>query len=165
MSSDFKFIVRMFGTDVDGNKPLVLGLASIRGVGLGLATSIVRALSMDMSTKFGDLSDKQVQELTKALEDPVAVGIPSWKVNRQKDFDSGKDRHLTTAQLLMTQREDVTRLKHIRCYRGIRHERGLKVRGQRTRSTGRRGSVVGVKKKKGGGIIRETGSREAGARE
>jgi small subunit ribosomal protein S13 len=165
MSSDFRFIVRMFGTDVDGNKPLILGLASIRGVGLGLATSLVRVLGMDKNTKFGDLTEKQVQELTKALEDPVAAGVPSWKVNRQKDFDTGEDRHLTTAQLLMTQREDVTRLKHIRCYRGIRHERGLKVRGQRTRSTGRRGSVVGVKKKKGGGIIREGGAREAAAKE
>ena len=54
----------------------------------------------------------------------------------------------------------MNRLKRIRSYRGIRHERGLKVRGQRTRSTGRRGSVVGVKKKKGGGIIRETGPSE-----
>ena len=158
MSSDFKYIVRMFGTDVDGNKPLVLGLASITGVGIGLATSIVRALKMDKSAKFGELTEKQVQELTKALEDPVAVGVPSWKVNRQKDFDTGKDLHFITAQLAMSQREDVNRLKHIRSYRGIRHERGLKVRGQRTRSTGRRGSVVGVKKKKGGGIIREAGA-------
>ncbi|HML26809.1 MAG TPA: 30S ribosomal protein S13, partial [Methanomethylovorans sp.] len=47
-----------------------------------------------------------------------------------------------------TLREDLNTLKKIRCYRGIRPERGLKVRGQRTKSTGRRGSTIGVSKKK-----------------
>jgi small subunit ribosomal protein S13 len=155
MSSDFEYIVRMFGTDVDGNKPLILGLASIRGVGLNMASVIVRILSLDKTRKMGELTEDEVQQLSKAVEDPVSIGVPSWAVNRQKDFDTGRDVHLTTSQLMMAGREDVSRLKRIRCYRGIRHERGLKARGQRTRSTGRRGSVVGVKKKEGGGIIRE----------
>ena len=160
MSSDFKYIVRMFGTDVDGNKPLMLGLSEIKGMGLNMATTLVRALGLETSRKMGDLTDEEVEKLIKAVEDPTSSGIPAWKVNRRKDFETGRDRHLTTSDLLMAQREDVNRLKRIRCYRGIRHERGLKVRGQRTRATGRRGSVVGVKKKKGGGIIRE--SREEG---
>ena len=156
MSSDFKYIVRMFGTDIDGNKPVTLGLTDIRGVGLGMATSIVRMLNFDKTRKMGELTDDEVAQLSKVVEDPIAAGLPTWKVNRRKDFDSGRDLHLTTSQLIMAEREDVNRLKRIRSYRGIRHERGLKVRGQRTRSTGRRGSVVGVKKKKGGGIIRES---------
>ena len=160
MSSDFKYIVRMFGTDIDGNRPLTLGLTDIRGVGLGVATSIVRKLDLDKNKKMGELTDQEVESLSKVVQDPISAGIPVWKLNRRKDFDSGRDLHLNTSQLMMAEREDVNRLKRIRSYRGIRHERGLKVRGQRTRSTGRRGSVVGVKKKKGGGIIRETGPSE-----
>jgi len=160
MSSDFKYIVRMFGTDIDGNRPIMLGLTDIRGVGLGVATSIVRKLDLDKNRKMGELTDQEVEALSKVVQDPISAGIPSWKVNRRKDFDTGRDLHLNTSQLMMAEREDVNRLKRIRSYRGIRHERGLKVRGQRTRSTGRRGSVVGVKKKKGGGIIREEGPSE-----
>ena len=160
MSSDFKYIVRMFGTDVDGNKAITLGLASIKGIGLNMASSIVRTLGMDKKKKMGELTDEEVEKLSKAVEDPTSVGLPVWKMNRRKDFDTGKDLHIITSQLIMAQREDITRMKKIRCYRGIRHERGLKVRGQRTRTTGRRGSVVGVKKKKGGGIIRETREKE-----
>jgi len=160
MSSDFKYIVRMFGTDVDGNKPIVLGLASIKGIGLNMASSIARCMGLDTRRKMGELNDEEVEKLSKAVEDPASVGVPIWKLNRRKDFETGRDLHLTASQLLMAQREDVQRLKRIRSYRGIRHERGLKVRGQRTRSTGRKGSVVGVKKKKGGGIIREPRGKE-----
>lgn len=160
MSSDFKYIVRMFGTDVDGNKPIVLGLASIKGIGLNMAASIARAMGLDTRRKMGELTDEEVEKLSKAVGDPASVGVPTWKLNRRKDFETGRDLHLTASQLMMAQREDVQRLKRIRSYRGIRHERGLKVRGQRTRSTGRKGSVVGVKKKKGGGIIREPRGKE-----
>ncbi len=158
-SSDFKYIVRMFGTDVDGNRPLVLGLTGIRGIGLSMASSIVKVLGLDPKAKMGELSDEDISKLTKAVEDPLSVGVPKWKLNRQKDFETGKDLHLNTSELLMTVREDINRLKGIRSYRGIRHERGLRVRGQRTRSTGRKGSVVGVRKKKGGGIIRESAEK------
>ncbi len=157
MSSSFKYIVRMFGTDVDGNKPVLQGLTSIKGLGLNMAMCMVRALDLDPKRKIGDLSDEEVVRITRAMEDPASVGIPAWKLNRRKDYETGKDIQLNTSQLIVVQREDISRLKKIRSYRGIRHERGLKVRGQRTRSTGRSGSVVGVKKKKGGGIMRETG--------
>ena len=155
MSSSFKYIVRMFGTDVDGNKPIMLGLTSIRGIGFNMAFSIVKSLGLDLKRKMGELSDEEVSRLSKALQDPVSVGVPDWMVNRQKDFESGKNLHLNTSGLIMSVRDDITRMKKIRSYKGVRHERGLKVRGQRTRSTGRKGLVVGVKKKKGGGLLRE----------
>jgi small subunit ribosomal protein S13 len=69
-------------------------------------------------------------------------------LNRRKDLLSGEDRHIMGADLLVNLREDINLLRKIRSYRGIRHERGLKVRGQRTKSTGRRGAVVGVVRKK-----------------
>jgi small subunit ribosomal protein S18e len=47
-------------------------------------------------------------------------------------------------------REDLDRLRKIRCHRGLRHYWGVRVRGQHTKTTGRRGKTVGVSKKKGG---------------
>jgi small subunit ribosomal protein S13 len=48
----------------------------------------------------------------------------------------------------MVLKDDINRLKMIRCYRGVRHESGHKVRGQRTRSNGRKGLTLGVSKNK-----------------
>jgi ribosomal protein uS4 len=53
--------------------------------------------------------------------------------------------------VVLSKDEDVNLMRKIRCYRGIRHETGQKVRGQRTKSTGRTGTTVGVKRKKEGG--------------
>ncbi|MDD5186755.1 MAG: 30S ribosomal protein S13, partial [Methanoregula sp.] len=63
----------------------------------------------------------------------------------------GESKHLLGSDLTLIQDEDVNMMRKIRCYRGIRHETGQKVRGQRTKSTGRTGMTVGVKKKKEGG--------------
>lgn len=74
---------------------------------------------------------------------------PNWAVNRQMDYETGADMHLLSQDLTLTQIDDVNRMKMIRSYRGIRHETHHKVRGQRTRSNGRRGLTLGVSKKKG----------------
>jgi len=71
-------------------------------------------------------------------------------LNRQKDFESGDDIHLVSTELDMIVRDDINRMRMIRCYKGIRHEGGHKVRGQRTRSNGRKGLTLGVSKKKPG---------------
>jgi small subunit ribosomal protein S13 len=68
--------------------------------------------------------------------------------NRPKDLYTGAKRHLLGADVSMTVDDDINLLKKIRAYRGIRHETGQKVRGQRTKSTGRTGLIVGVKRKK-----------------
>jgi small subunit ribosomal protein S13 len=52
--------------------------------------------------------------------------------------------------LNMTLREDLDIMKKMRSYKGLRHERGLRVRGQKTRSTGRTGAIVGVSRKREG---------------
>ena len=73
---------------------------------------------------------------------------PEWAINRQNDYESGADMHLIGNDLELTQKDDINRMKMIRCYRGIRHETHHKVRGQRTRSNGRHGLTMGVSKKK-----------------
>jgi SSU ribosomal protein S13P len=70
--------------------------------------------------------------------------------NRPKDVYTGEDKHLIGTDVTLTRDEDVNMMRKIRCYRGIRHETGQKVRGQRTKSTGRTGITVGVSKKREG---------------
>jgi len=68
-------------------------------------------------------------------------------LNRQKDFESGDDFHVLSTDLDIIQRDDINRMRMIRCYKGVRHETNHKVRGQRTRSNGRKGLTLGVMKK------------------
>jgi len=68
-------------------------------------------------------------------------------VNRPKDWESGLDLHLVGAEVEVRLRDDINLMKMIRSYKGVRHETGQKVRGQRTRSNGRTGLTVGVTKK------------------
>ncbi|ASJ09933.1 30S ribosomal protein S13 [Thermococcus sp. P6] len=146
--ADFRHIVRVAGVDLDGNKQLRWALTGIRGMGINFTTMVLRTAGIDPYMKTGYLTDEQVKTIEKILEDPVGHGVPAWAVNRPKDYETGRDMHLTTAKLVMAWREDVNRLRRIRAYRGIRHELGLPVRGQRTRSNFRHGSTVGVRRRK-----------------
>ncbi|USS40848.1 30S ribosomal protein S13 [Thermococcus aggregans] len=146
--ADFRHIVRVANVDIDGHKQLRWALTGIRGIGINFATMVCRVAGLDPKMKAGYLTDEQVKAIEAVLEDPVKHGIPSWAVNRPKDYESGRDMHLTGAKLVMAWREDVNRLRRIRAYRGIRHELGLPVRGQRTRSNFRRGTTVGVSRRK-----------------
>ena len=74
--------------------------------------------------------------------------MPVWLLNRRKDYSTGKDLHVTGSDLVISLRNDLNRLRKIRSYRGIRHEQGLPVRGQRTRTSFRKGASVGVTHKK-----------------
>ena len=85
------------------------------------------------------------------MRNPSSINIPSWFLNRRKDIDSGKNLHLITSDIEFNVRNDIEREKNTNSWRGFRHTYGLKVRGQRTRTTGRKGGAVGVRK--GGKII------------
>jgi small subunit ribosomal protein S13 len=63
-------------------------------------------------------------------------------------MDTGKDVHVVGSKLAISLREDVNTLRKIRAYRGIRHESGLPVRGQRTKSSFRTGGTLGVRRKR-----------------
>lgn len=71
-------------------------------------------------------------------------------LNRQKDHKEGKFQQLISNAVDSKIREDVERMKKIRLHRGLRHFWGLRVRGQHTKTTGRKGRTIGVSKKKGG---------------
>jgi small subunit ribosomal protein S13 len=144
---DFKFIVRMSNTDIDGEKRVVEGVASIMGINNRLSVIIVNKLGVPHNKLMGDLTDEEVQKLMGLIEE-IPATMPSWMLNRQKDIDTGEDTHAISTDLEMIHREDINLLRKIRSYRGIRHETGQKVRGQRSRSNGRTGATVGVSRKK-----------------
>lgn len=144
---NFNFIVRIVNSDIDGQKRTVIGLQSIKGVGKRVAEIVAKRANIDPAVKIGSLSDEKVAELEQLVTKYVEYA-PEWAINRQNDYESGSDMHLLGNDLDILQKDDINRMKMIRCYRGIRHETHHKVRGQRTRSNGRRGLTMGVSKKK-----------------
>ena len=144
---EFKQIVRIADKDLPGDKNVVYALALIKGVGVNTAYAVCRRLGIDTRRKLGSLTDDEVRKLDEALRAIHKLGLP-WLFNRRRDPQLGVDRHLIGAELVLAVRGDIELLKEIRCWRGVRHMLGLKVRGQRTRTTGRTGMTVGVKKPK-----------------
>ncbi len=147
MSKEFRLILRVMGTDLDGTKKVAFGLSKIRGVGPNYAQAVVRATRINPEARIGSLSEAELSRLEDAIRDPAKHGIPSRLFNRRKDLDTGRDMHLVGPDLALRTKADIDLMKDIRSWKGIRHSLGLKVRGQRTRTTGRSGKAVGVKKK------------------
>jgi len=166
MSESFKYIVRLFGQDVDGTMKVPYALAMVKGIGYNTARAIVRQLGIDKDRRLGELSDSELKKIEEALSDKTIKGLPTWMLNRRKDYESGLDLHLVTSELIFYARNDIEREKKIKSWRGVRHSLGLKVRGQRTRTTGRTGTTVGVKRAKsaqpaGGGQAQSSQSSQA----
>ena len=144
--SDFRYIVRLVNTDLDGNKLVSQALTSIKGVGHRTARMILEESEIP-DGRIGDLSDEQIKELGEVLEE-IEEFIPTWLLNRRKDYYSGDDIHILGIELTSQKADDINRFRMIRCYKGTRHETGRKVRGQKTKSNGRKGTTMGVQKKK-----------------
>jgi small subunit ribosomal protein S13 len=141
---------RELRTRVDGNAKVEYGLTQIRGIGRRFAQAIVKTANVDPNIRIGALPEKDLSRLEEIILDPIKNGIPNWMVNRKKDLRTGKDTHVFGNMLEITTKRDIDRMKRMRSYKGIRHGLGLKVRGQRTKSTGRHGLTVGVVRKKRG---------------
>ena len=131
---------------MDGTKKVVPAIAEIKGVGESYANAMVASLKLDSKSRLGTLTDKQLQQVEAALKDAKSLNLPDWLMNRRKDVDSGTTIHRIGSDLDFMIKGDIDREKNILSWRGIRHSFGLKVRGQRTRTTGRKGRTVGVKK-------------------
>ena len=144
---NFRYIVRILNTDVDGNKNIILGLQSVKGVGARVARIAAKRTGIPTDEIFGNLSEEQTTEIENILNSYIEFA-PAWAINRQCDIETGEDMHLYGQNLDLTNKDDINRLKKIKCYRGRRHEQGQKVRGQRTRSNGRTGLTMGVSRTK-----------------
>ena len=156
LSNQYENLIRILGNDIPGEKKALIGLTQVRGIGYMFANSILQILKINPDSKIGTLSPEQVSSVEKMIQDPKSVNFPTWFLNRQKDFGTGDDIHLLTSDIAFNLRNDVEREKGVFSWRGYRHMYGLKVRGQRTRCTGRKGGAVGVAK--GGKVLPKGGA-------
>tara|TARA_B110000444_G_scaffold2972_1_gene2703 strand:- start:9759 stop:10229 length:471 start_codon:yes stop_codon:yes gene_type:complete len=147
LGEDFSYILRMADTDMDGQKTLATALTAVRGVGPRTAIQICKNTGFDPASLAGHLSVDEQESLRVAIEG-YAETVPLWMLNRQRDIETGDELHLTGQQVVLTLEDDINRLRTMKCYRGVRHASGNKVRGQRGRSNGRGGLTLGVSRKK-----------------
>lgn len=145
---DVKGIVRLVGRDLQGSRPTQAALTSLKGIAPSMARAVVKTAGFNGNQKIGSLDEEEIEKLNKVLQNPIEHGVPTWMANRRKDFETGEDKHLLGGDIEMAERGDISREKDMRSRRGIRHQRGLPVRGQRTKSTGRQGMTVGVEREK-----------------
>jgi small subunit ribosomal protein S13 len=115
-------MARVVGVDIPNNKRIEIAFTYIYGVGRTTARKVIKELSLDADMKARDLTEEQITTLATHL---------------QREYE-------VEGQLRRTVAAAVSRLRDIGCYRGMRHRRGLPVRGQRTRTNAR--TRKGVKK-------------------
>jgi small subunit ribosomal protein S13 len=147
MSEEFRHILRIIDADVDGTLKATYAVAKVKGVSLRLANAILKKAEIDPEKRAGFLTENEVEKVEEMVRDPAKHGVPSWLLNRRKDAETGKDTHLISADLVLKTKMDIEQMKNMKSWRGYRHAYGLKVRGQRTKTTGRAGKALGVKKK------------------
>ena len=148
MSTEFKHIVRLAGSDLEGSRKVVYALTKIKGINIRLAEAIVKKVNIPQDKRLGFLSESEIRKIEDAIMNIASFDIPKWLLNRRKDLESGEDIHLIASDLDLKVKEDIEREKAMKSWKGYRHSYGLKVRGQRTRTTGRKGRTVGVKKRR-----------------
>lgn len=154
MAEDKKFrhLTRIADTDLEGERPLAGGLRKIKGVNFNLANVICKLAGLNPTTRVGDLDDDQVKKLDSIIRNPSDNKIPTWMMNRRKDYEDGEDRHIILGDIKFIQGNDIKRLRMIKSYKGARHGKGLPVRGQKTKSNFRKNrgkTSLGVKKRAG----------------
>ncbi|CAG8705786.1 13610_t:CDS:2, partial [Gigaspora rosea] len=126
----------------------MFALTAIKGVGRRYANLVCKKADVDLNKRAGELTNEELERIVLIIQNPTQYKIPNWFLNRQKDIVDGKYSQVLANGLESKFREDLERLKKIRAHRGLRHFWGLRVRGQHTKTTGRRGRTVGVSKKK-----------------
>ncbi|KAJ3281402.1 ribosomal 40S subunit protein S18B [Borealophlyctis nickersoniae] len=146
----FQHILRLLNTNIDGKRKVMYALTAIKGCGRRYSNLICKKADVDLTKRAGELSNEELERIVTILQNPRQYKIPDWFLNRQKDIKDGSFTQVVANQVDNKLREDLERLKKIRAHRGLRHYWGVRVRGQHTKTTGRRGRTVGVSKKKGG---------------
>ncbi len=106
---------RVNGVDIPANKRVDIALTYVYGIGYHTAKLLLEEAKIAPSMRAHELTDEQVSQLNQLIE----------------------RKYVTEGQLRRQVMQNVQRLKEIRCYRGLRHIRGLPTRGQRTRTNAR----------------------------
>jgi small subunit ribosomal protein S13 len=140
---DIQYFVRIGQTDLDGTKSVERALTDMNGVGRRVARIIADKADVDRREVLGTLDEEKIDDVVELVEG-YADEVPAWLTNHQRDFFTGETTHEVGNDLGMSRRQDINRMKMVDTYRGVRHKRGQKVRGQRTKSTGRTEGTIGV---------------------
>ncbi len=140
---DIRYFVRIGQTDLDGTKSVERALSDMNGIGHRAARIIAEKAGVDRRAVFGKLDDDTIEDIVAGVEG-YADEVPDWMTNHRSDFFTGEVTHETGNDLEMSRRQDINRMQMIDSYKGVRHKRGQKVRGQRTKSTGRSEGTIGV---------------------
>jgi len=148
--AEFRHIVRIADTDLKGEKTILYAMKKIKGVDVMYANMALSVAGVDKTRKTGELMDSEIKKIEDALKNPDKYNVPNWLINRRKDYETGDDKHLLGADLDFEKDSDLKRMKKNKSYKGLRHQWGLTVRGQRTKSNFRKnkGKGLGVKRKK-----------------
>jgi small subunit ribosomal protein S13 len=135
------------GTDMQGTLKTIYALTKIKGISLSLSNAILKKAEVNPDLRVGFLTETEINKIEEIIKDPTKHSMPNWLFNKRKNAETGKDIHLISADLVLRTKMDIDEAKEIRSWRGYRHAYGLKVRGQHTKTTGRAGKALGVKKK------------------
>ena len=153
---DIRYFVRIGQTDLDGTKSVERALSEMNGIGRRTARVIAENVGVDRRDTLGLLDDDVIDDVIAEVAE-FADRNHEWLTNHRRNFYGGTTTHEIGNELELVRRQDINRLKMISSYRGVRHQRGQKVRGQRTKSTGRTEGTVGVNVER----IREEVAEEA----
>lgn len=147
-TSEFKYVVRLESTDLNGQKNIVVSLTSISGIGDNLARVILKIAKIPFTKKTGYLSDEEIAKIDDVMRNPEKYKIPTYMLNRRRDYSTGTDKHLIGNAVKFTEDQDIKRMKKIRSWKGLRHMFNLPVRGQRLNANHRRTKVIKKRKTK-----------------
>jgi len=151
-NENLRGIIRISGKDVEGHVQVKKALYAVKGVGKRYAAICAEIayekLGIDPESQVGLLSDDQLGKIEEIITNPANYNVPSYVMNRRKDYVTGEDKHLITNDLGFAIKNDVEKEMKTKSWKGISHMYRKKVRGQRTKSSGRRGKTMGVSKKK-----------------
>jgi small subunit ribosomal protein S13 len=141
-------LIRILAKDLAENRKVHSGLTSIKGISWSFSNALCKKLKLSKDKKIGDLSKDEIAQIENFVKE---ADVPAFLKNRRKDLDTGEDKHFHGSDLSIRTEFDIKRLKKIKSYKGQRHNAGLPVRGQRTKSNFRRNrkksGAVGVNKK------------------
>lgn len=141
-------IVRIASTDIKGNKKAIQGLCQIRGISDMFSNAILKIAKISSKKTIGELSESDIKKIEDILKSPENYNMPEFLFNRNLDPETMKDGHIVGNDLRLMNDFDIRRLKRIRSYKGLRHNLGLKVRGQRMKRFRKGGAAVAKKKVK-----------------
>jgi small subunit ribosomal protein S13 len=141
-------IVRIANTDIKGYKKVSKGLCMIRGISDMFSNAILKVSAISSKKTIGDLSENDIKKIEDVIKSPQNYKIPLFLFNRKLDPETMESSHIVGNDLRLVNDFDIRRMKRIRSYKGIRHNLGLKVRGQRLKRFRKGGAAVAKKKVK-----------------